>query len=75
MHEPNWDNAEQTPLCFVYAVAKLKNGGLQFDVISKAAVKSIHLRSNATNSGPWKTDCEEMAHKIIIRRQVSACKR
>jgi len=52
----------------VYAVAKLKDGGLQFEVMTKEQVEKIRARSKAKDSGPWQTDYEEMAKKTVLRR-------
>lgn len=67
-HTPAWEDADPGPLKFVYAVAKLKDGGVQFDVMSRAAIEGIRQRSKSKDSGPWKTDYEEMARKTVIRR-------
>jgi recombination protein RecT len=53
---------------FVYAVAKLSGGGVQFEVMSKAQVDSIRRRSKSGNSGPWVSDYVEMARKTVVRR-------
>lgn len=52
----------------VYAVAKLKGGGYQFDVLSKEHIDLIKGRSKASSFGPWITDYDEMARKTAIRR-------
>ncbi len=70
-HIPDWNNPNRTDannLRFVYAVAKLKDGGIQFDVMSRAEVDSIRGRSKAGRSGPWVTDYVAMALKTVIRR-------
>jgi recombination protein RecT len=70
-HEPDWSNPNRTKgekLQFVYAVAKLKDGGIQFDVMSRAEVEGIRSRSKAGNNGPWKTDYQAMALKTVVRR-------
>lgn len=67
-HEPAWEEADRGPLTFVYAVAKLKDGGIQFDVMSKAEVMKIKARSRSASFGPWVTDEDEMAKKTVIRR-------
>lgn len=67
-HEPAWEEADRGPLTFVYAVAKLKDGGVQFDVMSKTEIEKIRARSKSGNFGPWKTDFDEMAKKTVIRR-------
>jgi recombination protein RecT len=78
IHKPDWENAGRTSpenLRFVYAVARLKDGGRQFAVMSRAEVEVIRNRSFAKNKtdiekydGPWKTDFEQMALKTVVRR-------
>jgi recombination protein RecT len=70
-HTPDWQNpnrADPSKLRFVYAVAKLKDGGVQFDVMSRAEVESIRARSKAADAGPWVTDFASMATKTVVRR-------
>lgn len=70
-HQPDWQNmnrADPSKLRFVYAVAKLKDGGLQFDVMSRAEVEGIRARSKAADNGPWVTDFAAMAVKTVVRR-------
>ena len=51
-----------------YAVAKLKDGGHQFEVMSKAEVDKIRDTSRAKGSIPWTQHYNEMAKKTVIRR-------
>jgi recombination protein RecT len=70
-HEPDWQNPNRAvpdKLRFVYAVAKLKDGGIQFDVMSRAEVEGVRARSKAAESGPWVTDYSAMALKTVVRR-------
>lgn len=70
-HVPDWQNAaraDASKLRFVYAVAKLKDGGLQFDVMSRAEVEGIRARSKSADNGPWVTDFPAMALKTVVRR-------
>jgi recombination protein RecT len=70
-HVPDWQNANRAnpdKLRFVYAVAKLKDGGTQFEVMARAEVDAIRARSKAGRSGPWVTDYAAMALKTVIRR-------
>ena len=70
-HIPDWQNANRTDpskLRFVYSVAKLKDGGVQFEVMARAEVDAIRARSKAGRSGPWVTDYVAMALKTVIRR-------
>lgn len=71
VHTPDWNNpnrADPAKLRFVYAVAKLKDGGIQFDVMSKVEVDAIRKRSKSSGSGPWVTDYAAMALKTVVRR-------
>lgn len=68
VHKPAWDVADRGELTFVYAVAKLKDGGVQFDVMSRLEVEKIRARSKAKDNGPWVTDFDEMAKKTVVRR-------
>lgn len=52
----------------VYAVAELRDGDPQFEVMTRAQVDAIRKRSKSGNSGPWVTDFAEMAKKTVIRR-------
>lgn len=52
----------------VYAVAKLKGGEVQFEVMGRNQVEAIRARSKAKDSGPWVSDWTEMAKKTVVRR-------
>jgi recombination protein RecT len=52
----------------VYAVAHLKGGGIQVEVMPKAEVDQHRARSRAGQSGPWVTDYEAMALKTVVRK-------
>lgn len=60
--------ADRGPVTHVYAVAKLKGGGIQFEVMSRAEIEKVRSTSKAGNSGPWSSHWEEMAKKTVIRR-------
>jgi recombination protein RecT len=66
-HEPFLDG-EPGPLKYVYCVAKLKDGSVQIEVMTRAQVEAIRARSRSGGSGPWQTDYEEMAKKTVVRR-------
>jgi recombination protein RecT len=59
---------EANPVTHVYAVARLRNGQRQFDVMSFEEIERIRGRSRAGNAGPWRTDWHEMAKKTVLRR-------
>ena len=50
-----------------YAVAHFKDGGYQFEFMSKEEIEKRRKRSRAANNGPWVTDYEEMGKKTVIR--------
>jgi recombination protein RecT len=51
-----------------YAVAILKDGTKQFDVMGRHDIDAIRDRSKASGDGPWVTDYPEMAKKTVLRR-------
>lgn len=70
-HVPDFDNPNRVQpdkLRFVYAVAKLKDGGVQFEVMSRREVEAVRAQFRAGSSGPWVTHFEAMALKTVVRR-------
>lgn len=67
-HTPAWDVDDRGPLTFVYAVARLQGGGVQFEVMSRTDVERVKAQAKAASDGPWVTHYEEMAKKTVIRR-------
>jgi len=67
-HEPSWTAEDPGPMVAVYAVAKLKDGGEQAEVMTRAQVDAIRKRSRASDGGPWVTDYDEMARKTVVKR-------
>lgn len=61
-------DGDRGKMTHVYAMAKLKGGGVQFDVMSRADVDKVRSTSKAGTNGPWVTHFEEMAKKTVIRR-------
>lgn len=57
---------EPGELTHVYAVAKLKDGGIQMEVMSRAQVEAIRTKGN--NNPVWKSHFDEMARKTVVRR-------
>ena len=51
-----------------YAVARLKDGGYQFEVMSRAEIEQVRKKSKAGSSGPWVEHWDEMAKKTVLRR-------
>jgi len=68
-HRPKMPMPEvEADLKAVYAVANLRGGGRQFEVLLKAEVDSHRKRSRAGQSGPWVTDYVPMALKTAVRK-------
>lgn len=65
-HVINWKQPRGEAYAY-YAVA-LRNGYMDFEVMTIDEVKSIQSRSRAGKSGPWVTDFDEMGKKCPLRR-------
>ena len=66
-HKPS-PLVERGEVKYVYAVAVLKGGSIQFEVMSRAEVEAVRTSSKAGNSGPWSDHWDEMAKKTVVRR-------
>ena len=66
-HKPSTES-DPGKLIQVYSIARLRDGGSHFDVMSVSEVEKIRSRSKAGRSGPWVSDYNEMAKKTIVRR-------
>lgn len=69
-HTPGFGGGE--PLLY-YAVAKLKDGGIQFEIMGRESIE--HIRDTyssgykrAPKDSPWTTNFDEMAKKTVVRR-------
>lgn len=65
-HKPSMNDPGE--LVAVYAVANLKDGGYQFEVMSKRQVDVIREGSQGKNNGTWVTHYDEMAKKTVLRK-------
>lgn len=66
-HRPYLGDNRGKIIC-VYAVAELKDGSSQLEVMAIDQIEAIRERSKAKDSGPWVTDFAEMARKTVVRR-------
>lgn len=66
IHKPAMD--ERGELKAVYAVALLKDGGHQFEVMSKREIEAVRQKSQGKNAGPWTDYYDEMARKTVVRK-------
>lgn len=51
-----------------YAIAKFKDGGHAFEVMTYDEIEAIRKRSKSSDDGPWVTDWPEMARKTPLRK-------
>lgn len=61
----SWDPGSLT---HVYAIARLKDGAVQREVMDVGEIEQVRRRSKASGDGPWVTDYAEMAKKTVLRR-------
>lgn len=66
-HEPCL-SGDPGEMVLVYAIARLKDGGRQVEVMTRVEVEKIRNRSRSGRNGPWVTDFDEMARKTVVRR-------
>lgn len=52
----------------VYSLVRFKDGTEKCEVMTREEVEGIRKRSKSPDSGPWKTDWNEMAKKTVFRR-------
>lgn len=62
------ENGDRGAMTHVYAIARLKNGGVQFEVMSRDDIEKVQAISKAGDKGPWVDYFDEMAKKTVIRR-------
>lgn len=67
-HRPDLSGKKRGKLTFVYAICVLRDGGKEFDVMSRDDVERIRQRAPSPNKGPWVSDYDEMAKKTVLRR-------
>lgn len=70
IHKPYIKDKARGSIVYVYAIAELKEGSKQFDVMNIDEVNAIRDRSKASKNGPWVTDFSEMARKTVVRRLI-----
>lgn len=67
-HKPNiFTEKDASKLVAVYAVAKLKGGGAQFEVLNMHQIEAIRMASPGGGAGPWVDNFVEMAKKSVVR--------
>jgi recombination protein RecT len=51
-----------------YAIARLKDGAVMAEVMSRAEIEKVRAVSRAKGSGPWVQWWDQMARKTVLRR-------
>lgn len=67
MHDVDWFKP-RGKLLGVYALATLKDGSFQCEVMNKDQIEKVRNVSRAKSRGPWVDWYEEMACKTVLRR-------
>jgi len=68
VHKPDYTRPRGEAAVCYYAIYKTRDGGTDFEVMSKHEIDAIRARSKAANSGPWVTDYDQMALKTVLKR-------
>lgn len=64
IHKPKFKSEK---VLYVYAVAQLRDGGTQFEVMSYDAIEN-HKKKYSKSKNVWDSAWEEMAKKTLVRR-------
>jgi recombination protein RecT len=72
VHTPSFETSDPSKITHAYAVTRMKDGTIMFDIMTRAELDGIRARSRSANRGPWVTDTAEMYRKTVIRRHVKA---
>lgn len=66
--EHTYPIGERGEVVGAYAIVKLPGGDWRYELMSLSDLNKIQARSKAQNSGPWKTDPDQMRIKTVMRR-------
>lgn len=66
-HKPFLDGEPGT-LKFAYAIAVLKDGSVQREVMTRAQIEKVKAVSKTKDFGPWATWYDAMARKTVLRQ-------
>lgn len=67
IHKPNYREDRGAAFCY-YAVFRTKDGGTDFEVMSKNEIEKVRKSSKASENGPWVDWYDEMAEKTVTKR-------
>jgi recombination protein RecT len=63
---PDADRSDAS-IVAAYAIARLRDGSLSFEVLTRQEIDARRARSMSRNDGPWVTDYARMARKTALR--------
>lgn len=61
------EETEPSKITHAYCIVTMKGGARLIKVMHRKQIDRVRARSRASDSGPWKTDYEEMARKTVLR--------
>ena len=67
VHKPDYTKQRGKTVCY-YAVFHLKDGGVDFEVMSIDEIEKVRRSSKAADKGPWIDWYDEMAKKTVMKR-------
>lgn len=67
-HIPNFEKRGQSSISHVYAVAKMVDGSVQFEVMSTSEINQIRDRYSKRAKSAWAVSWEGMAKKTVLKR-------
>ena len=71
-HVPS-SKADAGTVGYAYAIVNLRDGGQQFEVMSRAEIERVRSKAKAKDDGPWVTHWDEMAKKTVLKRCLKLC--
>jgi recombination protein RecT len=69
-HVPNFDGKDRGKIILAFAVARLKDGGFQSDIMTDYDLDKVRRSSKSPNDGPWVNWYPEMCRKSVLRRLI-----
>lgn len=73
IHIPKLDGKDRGEPILVYAICKLKDNAVQYEVMTMSEVERIRSFSRASNSGPWVDHYETMVVKTCLKKLLKLC--
>lgn len=73
VHIPNFTCKDRGKALLVYSIAKFKDDGYQFNIMTIDQIEKIRSKSKSANSGPWVDFWEEMAKKSCLKSLLKLC--